>query len=83
MSVEAVPEFGKALRHHWGPPISIHASMTSSNCEQTERVCTACGLTKITVHPPKGIPWREWRHPSSENQFAMPQTPPCYGGKTA
>lgn len=26
-----------------------------------EKTCPFCLLTKITVHPPRGLPWREWR----------------------
>lgn len=64
-----IPET-KPLRHKWGEPVLLE--------HQTERTCEHCNLVKITRHE-QGNCWREWRHPASKNQFAMPMTPPCRG----
>jgi len=64
-------------RHRWGEAVPITADRTPSGCEQTERACVICGMIKITVHPPHGFPWREWRHPKSDRQFPAEHTPPC------
>ena len=55
----------------------IAACDSPSKNDQTERDCVMCKLTKVTVHPPGGFPYREWRHPRSKTQFACSATPPC------
>lgn len=69
----------KTLRHKWPKevPVTVLGSKTPSGCEQSERACEHCGLIKITVHPPQGLPYREWRHPASPVQFQATHTPPC------
>jgi hypothetical protein len=44
--------------------------------ERTERTCARCGLVKITVHPPRGLAWREWRTPEGQT-MQLDATPPC------
>ncbi len=48
--------------------------------ERTERTCQNCGLVKITVHPPHGFPWREWRMRGGDETIALTTTPPCLVG---
>ena len=64
-------------RHRW-PKEGVHiAALDSRNGnDQTERACLKCGLIRITVHPPAGLPWVEWRRPGSRLQFPG-ETPPC------
>jgi hypothetical protein len=65
-------------RHRW-PKDGKHvdADNSPSLCDQTERVCIKCGLTRITVHPPVGYPYTAWRRQGSARQFPDDQTPPC------
>ena len=76
MTIEAITYQG---RHKWSDRISVPRDQTPSGCEQTERTCGLCKIVRITVHPPQGFPWREWRHPNSDVQFACEHTPPCKG----
>lgn len=63
--------------HRWDKQEKrIPACETSSGCDQTERTCIDCGLVKITVHPPHGLPYRAWRHPNGLTA-AIESTPPC------
>jgi hypothetical protein len=52
-----------SARHSWNStdPKSIAACDSLDGNDRTEKTCAACGLVKITVHPPRGLPWREWR----------------------
>lgn len=45
---------------------------------RTERPCAHCEIIKITVHPPHGYPWREWRTKGG-NVYVGEATPPCLG----
>lgn len=56
-------------RHRWGEPVRL--------LDRTERACAHCPLIRITMHPPHGLPWREWRHRDSEARWQMTTTPPC------
>lgn len=49
---------------------------TSDGNDRTERVCTHCSMVKITVHPPHGDPWREWRTKDGK-VWRGEATPPC------
>jgi len=66
-----------STRHRWGERFT-RLENTPSGCPQSERTCQrpGCGLVKITVHPPQGLPWREWR-PKDGPQMALSSTPPC------
>lgn len=49
-------------KHRWEKePKRLAASERADGNASTERACTICGMVKITVHPPYGLPWREWR----------------------
>lgn len=64
--------------HKWSHPICVFGDRTVTGCEQSERTCSHCGLIKITVHPPHGIPWREWRYPDDPKvQHKGEATPLC------
>ena len=67
-------------RHKWGECVSISGFDTATGNDQSERACLLCGLVKITVHPPHGFPWREWRARGQE-QVKIDATPPCVKGK--
>lgn len=62
--------------HKWDqvPTYRLPSDSGDGN-ERNERACQACGLTKITVIPPQGIPWRRWRWPGGE-EFGG-STPQC------
>jgi hypothetical protein len=64
-----------AIRHRWGDRVSI-VEGTASGCLQSERTCTRCHLVRVTVHPPRGFPWLEWRGRDG-NQVQLSTTPPC------
>lgn len=68
-------------RHKWGEPIRFAAEESPRNCEQTERAClNGCGTVRITVHPPQGLPWVEWRTSDpGQGQRRMAASPPCRG----
>ena len=45
---------------------------------RTERDCIFCHLTKVTVHQPNGIAYREWISTKARDvRFQCEQTPPC------
>lgn len=64
-------------KHKWNHPVTILPSQSHDGNERTERVCEFCQLVKITVHPPHGFPWREWRHRESAMCMPLTVTPPC------
>jgi hypothetical protein len=67
-------------RHKWGEPVSIHPQDADDGIERTLRTCNVCGIIKTTVHPPRGIPFREWR--TKDGMVAqITATPPCLGGQ--
>ena len=47
---------------------------------RTERDCIHCAMTKITVHPVQGLPWREWRTKNGD-LWVGTATPPCLEGE--
>lgn len=49
------------MNHRWNLENRIPACDSPDGNERTERTCPFCSLTKITVHPSRGLPWREWR----------------------
>lgn len=68
-------------RHKWGDRVTV-VDNTSSGCEQGERTCVRCGIVRVTVHPPRGLPWREWR-PRGCVQIQLSSTPPCLGDRSS
>ncbi len=46
------------LRHRWSAPVRFFNERGENS--KTERACEACGLVKVTMHPPLGLAWREW-----------------------
>jgi hypothetical protein len=75
-AVPTIAPSDKPLLHRWGEPVTMLTD-TPSGCEETERVCLACRLTKITVHPPNGLPWRAWRTVGGTRTDKIGATPPC------
>ena len=68
------------MNHKWGSKKTFLPNETASGLEQTERICERCDITKITMHPPSGFPWKEWRHPAwPDQQFRSDETPDCLG----
>jgi hypothetical protein len=61
--------------HDWGDGrervnyICVPANPLLGRHQQTERTCKRCKLVKITVHPPEGGGWREWRWGEGGCQF--------------
>lgn len=71
-----------APRHKWRDDGFRHRDSTPTNCDEHERVCELCGLVKITVHQPVGIPPRAWR---TKGGIRFPHdglTPTCDGAPT-
>ncbi len=62
------------LRHQWGETVRFGAD--AKGRERNERACLRCGLVKITVIPPQGLPWREWRT-KTKDIWQGAATPPC------
>lgn len=72
----AAPDFVIARKHRWGDPVWTPGMENHDGNDRTERACIFCGLVKITVHPPSGLPWREWR--TKDGMVAqLTATPPC------
>ncbi|RJP47928.1 MAG: hypothetical protein C4583_15645 [Anaerolineaceae bacterium] len=44
--------------------------------ERHERKCVHCGLTRITLIPPRGECWHEWKTVAGE-KWQGELTPPC------
>jgi hypothetical protein len=67
-----------ARRHRWldCDEKRIAACDSPDGNDRTEKKCPVCGLVKITVHPPHGFPWREWRRKGGERVYGQ-ATPPC------
>lgn len=66
----------KRRKHKWGNPIHVPGRETVTGCDQTERKYELCPVVRITVHPPQGLPWREWRKHGAF-QAQMDRTPEC------
>ena len=66
------------FRHDWlsAPERRIPACESSDGNDRTEKTCPRCLIVKVTVHPPQGFPWREWRH-ANGSSFQCEATPPC------
>jgi hypothetical protein len=64
----------QAMNHKWGAP--VRTAETWTPVSTTVRKCVKCGAEKITMHPPSGLPWNEWRLPGVP-QFRSVATPPC------
>lgn len=64
-------------RHEWDHDniVRIAADDTPNGCGQTIRTCKRCALIKITMHPPQGECWLEFR--KGDMQTALSHTPPC------
>lgn len=67
----------KQGRHRWGTSDAFVGD-TPSGCQETRRVCALCGLVKITVHQPHGLPYRLWQYPDGERAAGL--TPMCEAG---
>lgn len=68
-----------STRHKW--PEDRHAKIflaqeTRDGLERHERTCIQCGMTRITVIPPVGWPWHEWRTKDGP-VWVGEATPPC------
>ena len=70
-----------AARRSWNTtaPKRIACSPIDGN-DRTEKTCANCLLVKITVHPVRGLPWREWRTKEGKG-WVGDSTPPCVEAK--
>jgi hypothetical protein len=66
------------MRHRWDIDRErrLAATCFADGCSRTYRVCEYCNLTKITVIPPHGFPWREWITADGIKSRGE-RTPPC------
>jgi hypothetical protein len=66
------------LRHDWvnGIERRLAACDSADGNGRTEKTCALCGLVKVTVHYPQGLPGREWITASGE-VWVGNATPPC------
>ena len=76
MTAEIESADAKAPRHHWGAAYTVLPNDSHNGCELTQRICEICGLVKITVHPPEGFPYRQWRGKGGM-LATLEHTPPC------
>ena len=71
-----------SARHKWPDDkraTVLVAHETPDGNERHERTCLQCGMTRITVVPPHGYPWHEWR--TRDGQVWVGEaTPPCLFG---
>ena len=74
---EPISKINPPRRHRWVDTGSVHSDKTPSGCEEHERRCNLCGLTKITVHTPIGYPFRAWRSKSGVRFADTAGTPAC------
>lgn len=68
-----------APNHSWvdrGSKVPALHGPTPSGCEEHERECRLCFLTKITIHRPHGVPLRAWRTKNG-TRWIHPRTPLC------
>jgi hypothetical protein len=63
-------------KHSWDVHRWIRHDESPDGNSRTERTCSLCQMVKITVHPPRGLPWREWR-PHDGQLWGGTATPPC------
>lgn len=87
-TVDVVFTDTKPSRHKWprqGDVGFTHtlAHESKDGNERFERICKACGMTRITIVPPRGWAWHEWKRKRGDVSFQMESTPPCPGGEKA
>jgi hypothetical protein len=65
-----------STRHAWDHANERRLSSGPDGNARNERDCIHCGMTRITVIPPHGFPWHEWR--TREGKVWVGEaTPPC------
>lgn len=52
---------------------------SKDGCERFEKTCKVCGMTRITMIPPRGYAWHKWKPKGGDVAFEMESTPPCVG----
>jgi hypothetical protein len=80
--VSEVTRIGPTPRHRWPPEPDrrIPACDSPDGNDRSEKECRHCGMVRVTVHPPQGFPWHEWRR-SNGAVIKIEHTPPCTGMK--
>lgn len=65
------------MNHRWDYDKEHHIPGCESKDgnDRTEKPCLICSVIKVTVHPPQGYPWNEWR--SSDGKYIAESRPPC------
>lgn len=53
---------------------------TADGCARNEVDCLLCGITKITVMPPQGFPYHEWRTKDGAG-MVWTRRPECAGAQ--
>jgi len=62
----------RAPEHLFGEEQIVKPEASVTGCEQHEKTCLTCGATRVTVIPPKGDAWREWREKGAVTQSRWP-----------
>lgn len=75
--VVRLPVKRRVSPHKFGAPINFAGRPEIGLLEQTERLCSACGVVKVTVHGAGGNSWREWRRIHGGSQFKLKCEPEC------
>lgn len=70
-------------KHVFEQQKSVAADPARDRLPQVERTCKLCGLVKITAFPQAGDPFRLWRVPGLEQQFACERMPDCVAAPAA
>lgn len=63
-------------RHRWKDDEDPRPVLGADGLERKTPICIHCGMSRITVIPPYGFPWHEWKTVAGQN-WQGELTPPC------
>ena len=68
----------KPPRHEWdhAGERRLNGFDAADGNARNERTCVKCGIVRITIIPPHGYPWHEWRTKNG-GTYVGEATPPC------
>jgi len=70
-------DFKPRRNHRWDERKTVLPDESISRCEETHRKCLHCPMIRITVHPPRGLPYRLWQYMDGVRADGL--TPMCEG----